>query len=199
MKLSQNIQYSFQILHIIYIQNIRFKNGGINMKTCDHYILAKEIAGTFKNFGGKLKKFVFIAGCIAPDINPFTYIKGHMFSDRHKFLEKVLKSGKVSAYNMGIMIHYIGDCFTFPHNSGFKGNLNEHLEYENRLHSFINSDFSRFAGKIKIPEKLSLSELFRTLHDEYTASAKTLENDCRYIYTVCVEIAGRLIGQPELQ
>lgn len=167
------------------------------MKTYDHYLLAKEIAGTFKNFGGKLKRLVFIAGCIAPDINPFTYIKGHMFKDRHQFLDSFFKSGKASPYNLGVMIHYIGDSFTFPHNSDFKGTLNEHLEYENRLHSFINSDFKRFSGKIKIPEKLSISELFRTLHDEYTKGAKTLENDCRYIYTACIEVVGRLLNQSE--
>jgi len=165
------------------------------MNTKDHYILAKEIAENFRNFGGSLKKIAFITGCVAPDINPFTYIKGHRFNDRRQFLDSLLKSGKISLYNIGVMIHYISDCFTFTHNSGFKGSLNEHIKYENHLHSFINSDFSRFAGKINIPENISLPELFRTLHDEYLKNKNSWENDCRYIYTVCTEITARLLRQ----
>lgn len=162
------------------------------MNTKDHYILAKEISGSLKNFGGKLKRLAFIAGCIAPDMNPFTYIKGHRFNDRCQSLKMILKSGKISVYNTGVIIHYIGDCFTFTHNSGFKGSLNEHIEYENHLHTFINRDFRRFAGKIHIPENISLPELFQKLHDEYLRNKSSCENDCRYIYTACTEITARL-------
>jgi len=163
------------------------------MNTKDHYILAKEIAGSFKNFGGKIRRILFIAGCVAPDINVFTYIKGHMFNDRRQFLSRILNSEKISFYNIGVLIHYISDSFTFPHNSDFRGNMSQHRSYENKLHRFIANDFGRFAGKINIPRKSSLSEMFTLLHDEYTAGKKSYENDCQYIYAVCREITGKLL------
>lgn len=163
------------------------------MNTYDHYLLAKNIADNLNDFGGHFKRFLFFAGSVAPDINFFTYIKGHMFSDRRQFLNHLLKSGEKSVCNTGILIHYVADCFTFAHNNNFSCSMNSHRDYENALHDFIKNDFTKFAGKISIPYSLTLPELFNNLHDQYLNNQHSYENDCIYIYNICFEFTKRLL------
>lgn len=45
------------------------------METKDHLYLARLITSE-ADLGGRLKNSAFEYGCISPDINPLTYIKG---------------------------------------------------------------------------------------------------------------------------
>lgn len=49
------------------------------METKDHLYLARLITSA-ADLGGRLKNSAFEYGCISPDINPLTYIKGHTYS-----------------------------------------------------------------------------------------------------------------------
>lgn len=90
------------------------------METKDHLYLAKLITGT-ANFGGKLKKSAFEYGCISPDVNPLTYVKGHTYAGTASYVRNTLSRlhGKLKSpvdyFDLGRAIHFIGDYFTFPH------------------------------------------------------------------------------------
>ena len=88
---------------------------------------------------------LFLFGCVEPDINPFTYMRGsvrHRFLQGHnaenarkhfqKLLERLSRSGVHSPWQwfaLGTLIHYAADSFTFPHNSRFPGSLADHVAY----------------------------------------------------------------------
>ena len=105
-----------------------------------------------------LKEKWFLIGCVEPDYNPFTYIRG---SIKHKLLhghnapnckkhidrivEKISSTTISTPYQwflLGTAVHYIADCFTFAHNAFFTGGMAQHMKYEMRLqpifHNFVN-------------------------------------------------------------
>ena len=57
------------------------------METKDHLYLARLITSE-ADLGGRLKNSAFEYGCISPDINPLTYIKGHTYSATISYVKK---------------------------------------------------------------------------------------------------------------
>lgn len=107
------------------------------METKNHWHLAEFICSE-QNFR-KYKK-EFILGNIMPDINLFTYLRGHTYKDSIDMIYSNTKSlienkiwNNKSFYQLGIILHYVADYFTFPHNANFTGTLKEHCAYERKL------------------------------------------------------------------
>lgn len=124
------------------------------MKTIDHKTLGYLLLS--KNINENLNLFekAFVFGCIEPDINILTYMKGsikfkklfcghtrkHSLDYILKNLEYLNKQEKLNIfdfYKLGKIMHYIADSFTYPHTENFKGNIIEHTNYENKLHLFL--------------------------------------------------------------
>ena len=165
------------------------KNGDA-METKNHLQLAQKIAHE-KNLG-KYGKY-FVLGNIMPDINLFTYFRGHKYSDsidyvRQKANELINEKSwdSHSYYNLGIILHYIADYFTYPHNHTFKGTLAEHCEYEKRLRTPFLTSLKTSYTQIKKERKLTLNvkQLFQHIelhHKEYIATTPSISKDCSYI------------------
>ena len=103
------------------------------------------------------KRYVqaFLIGCIEPDRNPVTYLKGsirhqwlrgHNYRNARRFMRRisVRLENKDSwnlydYYTLGKLIHYTTDAFTYAHNDTFPTALTEHREYE-RLDANIHTD-----------------------------------------------------------
>lgn len=91
----------------------------------------------------------FLLGCIEPDRNPVTYLKGslrcqwlrgHNYHNARRFmrnisrrLEKKENLNLYDYYTLGKLIHYTTDAFTYAHNDTFTTNLGDHREYEAAL------------------------------------------------------------------
>ena len=54
------------------------------MKKKDHLLLGRFLLAKKEAPSGSIKRRLFLFGCVEPDINPFTYMRG---SVRHQFLQ----------------------------------------------------------------------------------------------------------------
>lgn len=107
------------------------------METKNHWHLAEFICSE-QNFEKYKKQFML--GNIMPDINLFTYLQGHTYKEsigmvraNAKSLIQKKKWNGSSFYHLGVILHYVADYFTFPHNITFSGTLKEHCAYEKKL------------------------------------------------------------------
>lgn len=119
------------------------------MQGNDHATLAHFLINQLPSPVSLRHKTAFIIGCIEPDLNPFTYMRGsirHRFMHGHnaenakehirKCLDKMqnnIPESKFDYFTLGTMIHYIADSFTFAHNQAFTGTMKDHIAYEKRL------------------------------------------------------------------
>ena len=86
----------------------------------------------------------FYIGSILPDCVPSFFVRKHTFEDSFDILKKEL--GKLVSHfdvrkgadcyfcrHLGVIVHYIADYFTFPHNVNYPGKLKDHCVYEESI------------------------------------------------------------------
>ena len=66
------------------------------METKDHLALARLITFSNKSFSKSYRSGAFETGCISPDINFLTYIKGHTYKGTISYVKKLFPSRKTS-------------------------------------------------------------------------------------------------------
>lgn len=179
------------------------------MQSIDHYILGRYIIENCNIHTDRLSEKMFMAGCIEPDLNPLTYMRGsikyhflhghnadnsrrHLMHVMEKLGDKGLKS-PVQWFVFGTAIHYIADSFTFAHNEMFGGNIAEHVRYEKFLHPV----FADYLKSCKTESGLPSARIFRTVsayHDKYLADKRSYLTDCRYIVRASCEFACAVIS-----
>ncbi|MDO5293892.1 MAG: zinc dependent phospholipase C family protein [bacterium] len=181
------------------------------MKTIDHYKIGKKIAENMSKQTTSFQRKLFLIGCVEPDINLFTYLKGSLHLKKfhgHNYENacKVIK-GYVSElnaidrwsnmyyYKMGKLIHYAADAFTFPHNSQFKESLKAHIEYEDRLHQLFEEsiELKAFILERRDQKKWLLMQKFQELHQMYLDERETIKDDIRYICHICKYLSSELL------
>jgi hypothetical protein len=164
------------------------------MKTKDHALLAGYITRNASNHELEKHKKAFVLGSIAPDINVFTHIKGHKFKNSMSLIEKrfnkLIKREKWRSreyYKFGKIIHYLADYFTFAHNPYFSGTIRMHRAYEKELHSYFIEylTWMRFYSMHPIPKEDVMASIIKR-HKEYMNSEISVENDCRFIVSICM-------------
>lgn len=83
----------------------------------------------------------FYFGSILPDLTPKMITDPHEFDSSYLELKrriaKLLSEAREHACKegtlfcrLGVVMHYLADYFTFPHNTTFEGNLKDHCLYE---------------------------------------------------------------------
>lgn len=178
---------------------------GLGVKTIDHKILGKLLVHIYFEHQDKMERNLFILGCVFPDINPFTYIKGsikyqilqgHNYLNAQNSVKRYMNKLTVSAfdspwnyYDLGKLIHYITDAFTFPHNIQFRNSIKAHLEYENRLHKIlIKKVTTGYFQEREFEEctKSTLFDFFVGTHQEYIGKRRCVEDDLIYIEKILV-------------
>lgn len=176
------------------------------MKKKDHLLLGRFLLAQKEAPSGSIKRRLFLFGCIEPDINPFTYVRGsakHQFLQGHntdnarkhfqKLLEKLSRSGVHSLWQwfaLGTLIHYAADSFTFPHNSKFPGTLADHVAYEMQLHALFPQFLHAEAGRRTA--HFTHFQNVDALHKSYLYEAGAATTDCRYILAATEWIYRRL-------
>lgn len=116
------------------------------MKGESHRQLGRFLMNAYLPGLAKRHARAFLLGCIEPDRNPTTYLKGsvrsqwlrgHNWNNASRYmgricarLERKERLSMLDYYAMGKLMHYTADAFTYAHNKYFPTNLKEHRRYE---------------------------------------------------------------------
>ena len=172
------------------------KKRRVKMETKDHLALARLITFSNKSFSKSYRSAAFETGCISPDINFLTYIKGHTYKGTISYVKKTVsklqnKLKTVSDYyELGRIIHFIADYFTFPHSPDFTGTLKQHVEYESLFHKYIEAingiDYNKSINDVKC--KASCVSMIESAHEKYLGMKHNFQTDWQFISSVCIEV-----------
>lgn len=184
------------------------------MRKKSHISLAKYIVDSLGEQELQKHKKAFYLGSILPDCKPsFITIKHEMegtFPKVQHELEELVERQKnaqinvrVFYRNLGEVIHYIADYFTFPHNPHYPGNLKDHCIYEEHLKRGLkeyiasgeaekNSEWVRLSV-VNLNSTADICNFIRKAHETYVKLKNSVEDDCRHIVTLCHQVVVAVI------
>ena len=179
------------------------------MQTRDHKALALKLVGETNNEGLRRHRRAFLLGCVEPDYNLLTYVRGsiHYSAFRghnaenvqayiRRCIEELQHAGLRSAFSyfvLGTLLHYVADTFTYPHNADFSGNLMEHAVYEKKLHQVFSLALSGYTHTVTARQTHSAENFLAFEHRQYCTGQHSMETDCTFILGVSAEILDKLL------
>ena len=177
------------------------------MRRKSHILLGKYIIEHYMENTGALHRKLFLFGCIQPDGNPFTYLKGslrsrwfhgHHYHNAERFmqrisirLEKRRRLNLFDSYTFGKLIHYTADAFTYAHNDAFSGNLFCHRDYEKKLQDYFLAYLHQNPKPIISPS-FSVMETIRMYHQEYCTRSQCILTDSVFAFQISCCVAALL-------
>lgn len=197
------------------------------MRKKSHISLARYLVREL-NLNGLVKhRKAFCLGSILPDLTPKMVTSPHeyetSYGEMQEFVEGIFTEGidnewqgRVLWRRIGVVLHYLADYFTFPHNTSFDGNLKDHCMYESEMKYYMR-DFvwtpeaqRIFAvARRQAQAIVSLEELFAYIeaaHRSYMQKTHTPEADCREILRHCsvafvalaeMALAENMVAEPQ--
>ncbi len=172
-----------------------------------HVILARYIADEMQSDELKKHKISLYIGSVIPDMTIKYRMKDHEFDqtweDEKERIREIAASDpadtheeRVVCRKMGIVLHFLADYFTCPHNPSYGINIIQHGIYEGfeamELRDFLNTTeaMEQFFARERSAEKIhGTEELFsyiEWMHDRYLQKSEhTPKEDCRWILSVC--------------
>lgn len=171
-------------------------------------MLGKHLASIYFTKTPRRYTFAFLTGCIQPDRNPTTYLKGsirhrllhgHNWTNSQKYMQKIcrrLENRKklrlLDFYTMGKLIHYVADAFTFTHNEWFDRDILTHRYYETDLEiQFLKMLSSCHSPRPERSE--NVMDIIRSYHAEYRRFPVSMSADCRYSILVSSMVVAMLV------
>lgn len=151
-----------------------------------------------------------LIGSILPDCRPSFLTKRHTITDTFDSLQAELNKittdynmeKGISAYyckHLGIIMHYIADYFTFPHNAGFSGTVIKHIDYEKELQSALEQELKNEKIKSQIENsEFTLEQVtgyIKIKHQQYIQEKHDILVDCRYITEICSKVFEVMLGR----
>jgi hypothetical protein len=113
-------------------------------------VLCSSLNIRSSNFLTQLRLRAILLGCVEPDFNTISYLKGtfrsqfftgHNYENALPYIKRCMKKlGKKKRWSLwnyftfGRLLHYIADAFTWPHNQCFQDSVSAHWEHEAVLH-----------------------------------------------------------------
>ncbi len=153
----------------------------------------------------------FLLGCIEPDRNPMTYLKGslrcqwlrgHNYQNARRFMRQISQRlerkenwNLFDYYTLGKLIHYTADAFTYAHNSEFSTDLGEHREYEVALQDHFLA-YMKEDPQVNIPVARSIMEAICSYHREYIRQPADIRRDAQFALTACCCVLAVLFVKP---
>jgi len=179
------------------------------LKKESHKLLGQRLMEGLGSLPAPRCKRAFLFGCIQPDYNIFTYLKGswraqwlkgHNYKNSERCMNRTIYKlqsssswGMKEYYRLGKLIHYVSDAFTYPHNDYFGENLKEHRCYEGTL----NSHFKEYIDK---PLSIQIGDIGDTIvdsisliHRQYSDTFNSILTDAAYIITAADIVFNTLI------
>ncbi len=168
-----------------------------------HQLLGHYLAERFLTEAPRRCRRAFLLGCVEPDWNYATYIKGsiraswfrgHNWSNSQRYVGRVSRRldarerlRMLDFYRLGKLIHYTTDAFTYAHNDSFQENLRKHRSYERGLQGF----FAQYLAEEHPTRAMtcgSIMDLIRNYHTDYVNHPWGVYNDSKYTLIVCTAI-----------
>ena len=158
----------------------------------------------------------FSFGCIQPDKNPITYLKGsirsqwlrgHNWDNAKMYIRKTgnrLQSRKelnlLDFYQLGKLIHYTADAFTYAHNNNYKENLAAHRDYEYDLHRKLEEYLTQHCDEFRIifNPNGSVSDFISKNHRCYMRHLPCADNDMNYCVRMCAQVLQMMLQSKQL-
>ncbi len=172
------------------------------MRKKSHISLAGYLVHQIPSQELRKYKKAFYIGNILPDCKPSFLTTKHEFSatyamvqDRIRDLSNdatILNSNTRSfCIQLGKVVHYLADYFTFPHNLTYDGGFKDHCYYEKDLKFGLRHYIrSGQAAKDNLITKSfhKVEDLFLFIHrshQDYLMKKRNVQEDCEYIVRVC--------------
>lgn len=173
------------------------------MRKKSHISLARYIVKEMEVEELMKHRKAFCLGSILPDCKPSFFTIKHEFNGTFDKMQSeiarltagnIQNNMRVYCRDLGQVIHFIADYFTFPHNQIFPGTLKDHCIYEKELkyslRSYIKSGEAQSNHQIirvfKSAEEIC--EFIEKSHEEYLKMKKTVKEDCKYIVSICHQV-----------
>jgi len=179
------------------------------MKTEAHQVLGIFLLRQLPNGVKRQHKKAFLLGCIQPDKNPTTYIKGsvhhkvlggHNWCNAKKYIQKLCRQLESQEcwtifdyYKLGKLVHYIADGFTLVHNCIGNSGIKHHRKYEQAQHKYFLLNMLHFTGDLQTPHG-DLYSYIALKHRQYLADTRGPSTDQSYIMSVCSVTVKKLIS-----
>ena len=170
------------------------------MRGKSHQALGRLLTREFPEDTRKLHIRAFLIGCIEPDRNPVTYLKGSLrcqWLRGHNYENARLYMKRISTrlerkqswnifdwYTLGKLIHYTTDAFTYAHNNTCPADLDVHREYEVRLQNYF-LEYLKGDPKVDTSAAKSVMDTIADYHREYMDLPVNIRTDSRFALTVC--------------
>ena len=151
----------------------------------------------------------FLLGCIEPDRNPVTYLKGsircqwlrgHNYRNARRFMRRISRRleekdvlNMFDYYTLGKLIHYTADAFTFAHNEFFSDKLSLHRDYEVQLQEHLLS-FMEGDPIADIRLAKTIMEGIGSYHREYRSREPDIFRDARFALQACCCVLAILLA-----
>ncbi len=189
------------------------------MKFKDHKNMSCYLAASMNRRIKARNRWALIVGSVIPDIAVFTYLRGSLSGEKLKghnyentshiigsLIDNIYRNRKYGVrryFEIGKLLHYSADSFTYAHNSSFTGTISEHRAYEMELHERLDeamrSGEEDEALELEIhnddgfyKNAADMNEKLKRLHNDYSALIPDSQNDCRYIMYVLGYLYGSL-------
>lgn len=181
------------------------------MRKKSHISLAMYIVDSLQENELQRHRKAFYLGSILPDCKPsFLTTKHEITGTFDKVSSEIARlsqmdlSEKINmrAYcrDLGQVIHYIADYFTFPHNKHYPGNLKDHCNYEEQLkkslRTYIKSGEAaknqEYMRQFVTPE--ALCTFIQAKHDEYMKRRSDIEMDIHHIVSICSQVVEGILN-----
>ena len=183
------------------------------MRGKSHRYLGQYLIEHYMNDLTSVQKKAFLIGCIEPDRNPMTYLKGsircqwlrgHNYRNARRFMRSISwrlehkdTLNVYDCYTLGKLIHYTTDAFTYAHNDTFSTALADHREYEVALQehflSYIEQD-----PQVDTRVARTVMEAIYSYHREYEALEANIQIDSRFALAACCCVIAVLFPKPLL-
>jgi len=142
----------------------------------------------------------FLFGCIEPDRNPLSYLKGsmrcqwlrgHNYRNACRFMRRISRRleqrntwNLFDYYTLGKLIHDTADVLTYAHNDSFPTNLTKHREYEIRLQEYF-LNYLQSNPRVDVPIAKTVMEAIGNCHREYYSVTSDIHRDSRFALQAC--------------
>jgi len=177
------------------------------MRRKSHHLLGQYLTERYMINLPKRYIRAFLIGCIEPDRNPTTYLKGslrcqwlrgHNWGNARNYIHRIssrLENRKRlrlwDYYTMGKLIHYTADAFTSAHNMHFGADLTEHRKYELALEQhFLN--YLSANPRIWTDARYPVIDTICRYHRDYLCRPTNVHTDSRFAIIVCCMVMTRL-------
>lgn len=170
------------------------------MRGKSHYCLGQYLVRRYMPNISPIHARAFLVGCVQPDKNPATYLKGslccqwlrgHNYLNAKRFmhriarrLERKTKWRIYDYYTLGKLIHYTADSFTLAHNAAFPTDLDAHRNYESILQNHFLAYLDR-EPTIVHPPKNTVTDAITHYRRQYERASSGIFTDAAFTLHAC--------------